>query len=121
QKATQFAHDSGPLTPQSLERLWGFVGSLDPSTWQPAGASARVPVFLVGFPRSGTTLLDQILASHPQVTTLEERDTLVDAVGLLMRPGFGLEQWAALPDGTIEALRERYWQHVAAGLLGAPM
>lgn len=31
------------------------------------------PVFLVGFPRSGTTLLDQILDSHPLVTTMEER------------------------------------------------
>ena len=31
------------------------------------------PVFLVGFPRSGTTLLDQILDSHPRIQTLEEK------------------------------------------------
>ncbi|MDA0340464.1 MAG: tetratricopeptide repeat protein, partial [Proteobacteria bacterium] len=31
------------------------------------------PVFLVGFPRSGTTLLDQVLDSHPSVRVLEER------------------------------------------------
>ena len=35
------------------------------------------PVFLVGFPRSGTTLLDQIFDAHPDVTALEERPTLV--------------------------------------------
>lgn len=30
------------------------------------------PVFLIGFPRSGTTLLDQILNSHAGIHTLEE-------------------------------------------------
>lgn len=32
--------------------------------------------FIVGFPRSGTTLLDQVLDSHPQVRTMEERPLL---------------------------------------------
>jgi hypothetical protein len=32
-----------------------------------AGLDTRQPVFLVGLPRSGTTLLEQILASHPRV------------------------------------------------------
>lgn len=33
---------------------------------------AAPPVFLVGFPRSGTTLLDQILDAHPDVQVFEE-------------------------------------------------
>jgi len=32
-----------------------------------AGDPSRVPVFIVGMPRSGTTLVEQILASHPDV------------------------------------------------------
>ena len=32
-----------------------------------AGDPSPVPIFIVGMPRSGTTLLEQILASHPQV------------------------------------------------------
>src|SRR5690606_32893257 len=36
----------------------------------------RAPVFLVGFPRSGTTLLDQILDAHPSIQTLEEKRTV---------------------------------------------
>ena len=31
------------------------------------GSDSRVPVFVVGMPRSGTSLVEQILASHPQV------------------------------------------------------
>lgn len=34
------------------------------------------PVFLVGFPRSGTTLLEQILDSHPLLQALDERPTV---------------------------------------------
>jgi tetratricopeptide (TPR) repeat protein len=35
--------------------------------WQNAGHPSSVPVFILGMPRSGTTLVEQILASHPQV------------------------------------------------------
>ena len=38
-----------------------------------AATGKRDPVFLVGFPRSGTTLLDQILSSHPNITVVEEQ------------------------------------------------
>ena len=36
----------------------------------------RRPVFIVGMPRSGTSLVEQILASHPQVYGAGELDTL---------------------------------------------
>lgn len=34
------------------------------------------PVFLLGFPRSGTTLVQQVLQAHPNLVTLDERDPL---------------------------------------------
>ena len=54
----------------------------DASAWRDAASARRTAthVFLVGFPRSGTTLLDQVLASHPDVQTMEERD-LPDGFG----------------------------------------
>jgi len=36
----------------------------------------RVPVFIVGMPRSGTTLIEQVLASHPAVFGAGEMETL---------------------------------------------
>jgi len=38
------------------------------------------PVFIVGMARSGTSLVEQILASHPRVKGLGERVTLTDAI-----------------------------------------
>jgi len=35
-------------------------------------------VFLIGFPRSGTTLLDSILRSHSEITVLEEKPYLLN-------------------------------------------
>ena len=37
-----------------------------------AGAAAHDPIFIVGLPRSGSTLLEQILASHPDVDGTQE-------------------------------------------------
>lgn len=34
--------------------------------------TGTTPVFVVGFPRSGTTLLEQMLASHPEITAGDE-------------------------------------------------
>jgi tetratricopeptide (TPR) repeat protein len=36
------------------------------------GAVDRAPIFIVGLPRAGSTLVDQILASHPAVEGLQE-------------------------------------------------
>jgi tetratricopeptide (TPR) repeat protein len=69
--------------------------------------------FLLGYPRSGTTLVQTILAGAGDVSTLEELPTLRDAAeAFLIRPG-GLAELAALPAESLAALRAAYWQRVA--------
>lgn len=46
-----------------------------------AGSSSSLPVFVIGIPRSGTTLVEQILASHPQVHGGGELSCLQRLVG----------------------------------------
>lgn len=43
----------------------------------PLGNASNVPVFIVGMPRSGTTLVEQIIASHPAAIGLGERTDVV--------------------------------------------
>jgi tetratricopeptide (TPR) repeat protein len=45
------------------------------------GEPSPVPLFILGMPRSGTTLIEQILASHPEVHAAGEIDDLRDAIG----------------------------------------
>ena len=42
----------------------------------PIDPEREAPIFLVGFPRSGTTLLDTMLMGHPDLTVMEERPAL---------------------------------------------
>ena len=62
-------------------RLHSYFAEADPADWtSPRGEGGAQGglghVFLVGFVRSGTTLLEQVLASHPDVVALEEQATL---------------------------------------------
>jgi Tfp pilus assembly protein PilF len=121
QCAPTIARDRGPLTPASVAQMAAFMAGARPAEWRSAPPAAVTPVFLVGFPRSGTTLLDQILASHPGVTTLEERDTLIGGANELLVGEGGYERLAAIPDDEIERLRDHYWQRVRAGLAAEPL
>ncbi|TPI36471.1 tetratricopeptide repeat protein [Mesorhizobium sp. B2-9-1] len=48
---------------------------------RPSGISDDTPIFVVGMPRSGTTLVEQIIASHPAVFGAGELNILKTAVG----------------------------------------
>lgn len=50
------------------------------SRMQGAGSSSALPIFVLGMPRSGTTLTEQIIASHPQVFGAGELPDLAQIV-----------------------------------------
>ncbi len=49
-------------------------------SWTPLPVAADVhsPIFVVGFPRSGTTLLEQMLDAHPDFRSMDERAFIHD-------------------------------------------
>jgi Tfp pilus assembly protein PilF len=72
-------------------------------------------VFLVGFPRSGTTLLEQVLAAHSAVETLEERDCLAAAIADFALPAKGLTRLAVRSGDALSDYRDAYWREARLG------
>jgi len=67
------------------------------------------PVFLIGFPRSGTTLLDTILRSHPEIDVLEEKP-IINSVEQIIKTKFkySLDELYKLSSNDIHFLRNKY-------------
>ncbi|HAH09184.1 MAG TPA: hypothetical protein DCL54_18765 [Alphaproteobacteria bacterium] len=100
-----------------LREIKDFVASCGVTASVDTAASPVAShVFLVGFPRSGTTLLEQALAAHPAIETLEERDTLGGAFQVLIESGSVPLFFASLDATRRDRLRADYWDRVAAAL-----
>jgi tetratricopeptide (TPR) repeat protein len=69
--------------------------------------------FLVGFPRSGSTLLDTILGSHPDISVLEEEPFLNSIIETVRQSPAGYP-WSLskLAASDLDDLRSRYWCEV---------
>ena len=74
-----------------------------------AKISKNSPVFLIGFPRSGTTLLDTILRSHPEIDVLEEKP-LINSVEQIIKSKFkySLNELHKLSVDDLDFLRNHY-------------
>ncbi|NBB92396.1 MAG: tetratricopeptide repeat protein [Gammaproteobacteria bacterium] len=65
--------------------------------------------FMIGFPRSGTTLIDTALDTHPDVAAVEERPTLEAVIARLDRmPGGYPKAIDRLDEAELETLRSVY-------------
>jgi len=100
------------FTPELLKRTRAF------------GIDSEVPVFVVGLVRSGTTLVEQILASHPQVHGAGERKEIDQLVTTLHEQLRTAESYPAclarLDAGAARSLAYGYLQRLArqAGTAG---
>ena len=67
------------------------------------------PTFLIGFPRSGTTLLDTILRSHPDIDVLEEKP-IINSVEQIIKSKYkySLDELGKLTESEIDFLRKYY-------------
>jgi hypothetical protein len=87
------------------------------------GAADTSPIFIVGLPRSGSTLIEQILASHSQVEGTHELSDLGMAVRGLPKQGKRLrfpENLAGLKPHLWSSLGEGYLQRTQKYREGAP-
>lgn len=84
-------------------------------SWHPLPdtETAETPIFLVGFPRSGTTLLHHVLAGHSQLQVMEEVQALDAAREAVEASVEGYPAGlASLTPAAADAARKAYWDRV---------
>lgn len=95
----------------------------DVARWRDAGGPPveDSPIFIVAFPRSGTTLLELTLDAHPELVSLDEQPLVQNALDDLL--ALGIRYPERLADATAEQLdrvRDRYWERARARVALAP-
>ena len=84
------------------------------------GHPSRAPVLVIGMPRSGTTLVEQILASRPGVAAAGETAAFPLSVAEVHLRGRPLDFPAGVPQLSFKALRELGGRYVARLQAAAP-
>lgn len=84
----------------------------------PAPSMRESPVFVIGFPRSGTTMLEQMLDAHPALKSMDERPYIQGVVERL--PVDYPHELHRLDAAQVDRLRADYWDMVAQSVRLAP-
>ena len=103
----------GPHGLQTLARIQEWLTENPMADWnEPATPDPGGIAFLVGFPRSGTTLLDRMLGAHPDIEVLEEKSLFSPLHRDWARPGI-LESLTDISDAEIVDARHIYRQEMS--------
>src|SRR6516225_146922 len=84
-KRKQIVYDEAAALAQ-LERMREVFTAEALRQGRGCGDPSAVPVFIIGMPRSGSTLVEQILASHPKVFGAGERNEMAQLVSDIAGP-----------------------------------
>ncbi|MCB9954956.1 MAG: sulfotransferase [Caulobacterales bacterium] len=115
--ADYVSHEKSPLTAENLDRMIAYYQGVDASSWtRYENLEERAPAFIVGFTRSGTTWLDQIIASHPGAMVMEEEDNFIDVWNELHISDEGLARLAGLTRDEVNGYRRAYWRRARANM-----
>ncbi|MGD0110013.1 MAG: sulfotransferase [Rhodopila sp.] len=105
-----------------LNRLGNFFTAGRLQTLPRAGVRSDVaqPIFVLGFPRSGTTLMEQTLSAHPRIVAGDELPLINDLTELMPRmlnsplayPEALVELWMGDQREGLDNLRDYYLQKV---------
>lgn len=108
-----------PLAPSTLRVEATDLGTDE--SWRQAGDVATSPIFVVGFPRSGTTMLEQMLDAHSGLASMDERPFMQAVAERLQQHGLLYpEHLWKLSENDVEELRQYYWQLVSRAVTLAP-
>jgi tetratricopeptide (TPR) repeat protein len=95
----------------------------DVAAWDATGAPSmeESPIFIVGFPRSGTTLLEQTLDAHPSLVSMDETWFLHETVDRMISDGISYpDKLSSMTADHLDAVRDLYWSRVRSKIELAP-
>ena len=101
----------------AAERTASALERLSADSWprgqagRPAPSGVATHVFLLGFARSGTTLLGLALAGHKDVELLDEQEPLAASLREFAGPR-GLNRLLAATELELQPFRDDYWRRV---------
>ena len=98
---------------ETIDRRINFFKNSENLKWNNKNQeiSDNDPIFLVGFPRSGTTLLDTILRTHPKVNVIEEKPIISKFIeNLNIKINSNLEKLNSLDEKSISDMRNFYFK-----------
>jgi Tfp pilus assembly protein PilF len=95
------------------EQVRSTAAVVQPVPSEDVPGAAATHVFLLGYPRSGTTLVENVLASAPGVVALEERDTFRDTDERIVANDGTMPPLDDLDPALLAELRSGYWRRVA--------
>lgn len=114
--ARQATPELSALDRQPLPMVTRTIDAQTYATWKPLASPSMVrsPVFVIGFPRSGTTLLEQMLDAHPDFRSMDERGYVYQLIERMEHAGQRYPaDLADLPQTDADQLRAIYWRLVA--------
>lgn len=78
----------------------------------PIDGEAKAHAFIIGFPRSGSLLIQKCLGLHPDVDIQAELDLLAEAAQSYLADETAISNLLSASPGELDAIRQTYWQHV---------
>jgi tetratricopeptide (TPR) repeat protein len=115
-------HDSEAVL-RGLRQLSDSLTSAHFQRWAEQGRSfpQKKAAVLTSFPRSGTTLMEQVLDSHSGVVSSDEREAFARDIfpAMWLTPQTPIptaDALNAIPESRLGALRDRYFNYMAAAL-----
>jgi tetratricopeptide (TPR) repeat protein len=105
-KADDFTYDPAAST-RAVDTLIGLFGD---GSVRAAGEGEPRPVFIVGMPRSGTTLIESVIGEHSRVLACGERMPMRWAMAELMAQAKA-GSLASIDEATWTKWRDTWWRH----------
>ena len=120
--AGRFADDDILTAAEHAAEVFESAGSLGGQALAAAPDGMARHAFLLGFARSGTSLLGLTLAGHGEVEILDEQEPLIDAMREFGGPG-GPDRLLRASEAELQHFRGAYWRRVksAGALLRRPL